>query len=175
MKSIFLSLAAATMMLAACNQASPSGASQSVAQKNLDAMHVVNQAFETGDVSHIDDVIAADFVDHTDQGDKNRDSLKAYIQKFHQSGTTMKMEILKEVADSDYSFAMMHYTGEGDGSMMPKGPFDLHEVEVARFKDGKAVEHWAFVNMGEMMKMMGEMKGASAQAPAEAKDSTQKK
>jgi predicted SnoaL-like aldol condensation-catalyzing enzyme len=37
---------------------------------------------------------------------------------------------------------------------MPKGPYDMTAIEVSKFKDGKAVEHWSFMNMQEMMKMM---------------------
>ena len=89
------------------------------AQKNLDAVHVVDKAFETGDVSGIDSVLASSFVDHTDKGDKNGDSLKAMIKMMHATGKTMKMETIKELADDDYVFALMHYTGTGDGMMMP--------------------------------------------------------
>ncbi|MBS1616117.1 MAG: ester cyclase [Bacteroidetes bacterium] len=174
MKSVLTSLAAAALMFVACTPTTTPGTAPSAIQKNLNAFRTVTQAFESGDVSHLDDVIAADFVDHTDQGDKNRDSLKAYIQMIHKSGITLKQEEQKAVADSDYVFAMMHYTGVGDGVMMPKGPFDMHAVEVVRFKDGKGVEHWSFSDMAEMMKMMGEMKGASAQAPTAGKDSTKK-
>lgn len=45
----------------------------SMAEKNLAASHIVNAAFQTGDISKIDDAIAADFVDHSDRGDMNRD------------------------------------------------------------------------------------------------------
>ncbi len=44
-----------------------------MAEKNLAASHIVNAAFQTGDISKIDDAIAADFVDHSDRGDMNRD------------------------------------------------------------------------------------------------------
>ena len=45
-------------------------------QKNLAASNVITKAFQTGDVSGIDSVVADDFVDHTDRGDKiGRDSL----------------------------------------------------------------------------------------------------
>ena len=128
----------------------------SMAQKNLDAMHVVDKAFETGDVSGIDSVVADNFVDHTDKGDMNRDSLKAMI-KISAKDKTMKMETTKELADDDYVFAMMHMTGTGDGVMMPAGPYDMHSVEVVKFSNGKAVEHWGYMGMGDVAKMMAAM------------------
>jgi len=69
------------------------------------ASDAISKAFETGDISKIDSVVADDFVDHTDQGDK-------------------------------------------------KGKDSLNAIEVSKYKDGKATEHWSFVNMIEMMKMM---------------------
>jgi len=130
------------------------------AQKNLDAMHTVTKAFETGDVNGIDSVIASGFVDHTDKGDKKGvDSLKAMIKMSHDADKTMKMEIVKELADDDYAFSLMHYSGTGDGKMMPAGPYDMHSVEVVKFSDGKATEHWGYMEMGEVSKMMGAMHG----------------
>ena len=167
MKTIQLAYAGIILLLAACNNAqpvatadpAPGGSTLSAkAQKNLDAMHVIDKAFKSGDVSGVDSVVADNFVDHTDRGDKNRDSLKAMI-KWAATDKTMKMETVKEVADDDYAFAMMHMSGTGDGTMMPAGPYEMHSVEVVRFVDGKAVEHWGYMEMGEVAKMMANMPG----------------
>ena len=124
-------------------------------QKNIAASDVVTNAFQTGDVSGLDSVIADDFVDHTDQGDKKgRDSLKAMVNWVHSSFKDMKMEKVHEVADDDYVYSWMRYSGTSDGSMMPKGPYSMSAIELAKFKDGKAVEHWSFMEMRDMMKMM---------------------
>jgi hypothetical protein len=42
------------------------------------------------------------------------------------------------------------------------GPYDMNGIEVVRFKDGKAVEHWAFMDARDMMKMMPQQMPASA-------------
>jgi predicted SnoaL-like aldol condensation-catalyzing enzyme len=112
--------------------------------------------------------VASDFVDHTPKGDYNRDSLKTMITMMKNSGT-MKSEIKKELADDEYVMGWMHWTGTSNGSMpdMPAGPYDMNGIEVVRFKDGKAVEHWAFMDAREMMKMMSSM-------PASAPTSTDK-
>ena len=93
-------------------------------QKNIAASDVVTNAFQTGDVSGIDSVIADDFIDHTDRGDKKgRDSLKAMVKFVHANFSDMKMEKVRDVADGDYVYSWMTYSGTSDGSMgMPKGP-----------------------------------------------------
>ena len=160
MKKLFFILsAAASFLLPACNDKdSANGGMSEAARKNLDAFHTVSNAFETGDISRIDSVVASDFVDHTPKGDTNRDSLKAMITMMKNAGT-MKTEIKKEFADDEYVIGWLHWTGTSNGSMpdMPAGPFDMSGIEVVRFKDGKAVEHWAFMDAREMMKMMSSM------------------
>ena len=130
-------------------------------QKNLAASNVITKAFQTGDVSGIDSVVADDFVDHTDRGDKiGRDSLKAMVNWIHTNMKDMKTETVREVADGDYVYSWMRYTGTSDGTMgMPNGPYDMTAIEVAKFKDGKAIEHWNFMETQSMMKMMGPQPG----------------
>lgn len=130
----------------------------SAAKKNLDAFHVVTKAFDTGDPAMIDSVVASDFVDHTDKGDMGRDSLKAMIAAWKADSKDSKTEVIKEIADDDYVFGWLRFTGTSNGaSGMKPGPYDMNSVEVVRFKDGKAVEHWAFMQPADMMKMMSSM------------------
>jgi predicted SnoaL-like aldol condensation-catalyzing enzyme len=127
----------------------------SKAEKNLAAFHEVTKAFDSGDPAKIDDVVASDFVDHSEQGNKNRDSLKAMILGMKADVKDGKTEIIKELADDDYVFGWLRFTGTSGGkSGMPAGPYDMTSVEVVKFKDGKAVEHWAFMDPADMMKMM---------------------
>jgi predicted SnoaL-like aldol condensation-catalyzing enzyme len=163
MKKLFISASAGLLcVFLSCNskESAEKNTMSDQTQKNLDASHTVSKAFETGDVSAIDSVVASDFVDHTDRGEKNRDSLKAMITMMHATNKDMKMEITKELADNDYVFSWMRFTGTSDGSMgMPKGPYDMQAIQVIKFKDGKAVEHWEFMQPAEMMKMMGQQPG----------------
>lgn len=160
MKKIYLA-AALGCLLASCDnmKSTESNAGDDMAKRNLDACHAVNEAFRTGDVSKIDSFVAADFVDHSDHGDvKGLDSFKAMVQMVHTNFPDMKMETIKEVADKEYVFEMMRYSGNSDGKMMPPGPYDMHVVEVIRFNnEGKGVEHWAYMDSQEMMKMAGQM------------------
>jgi len=155
MKKIFFAAIVAALCITSCNDAT-SDKSSDAKQKNLAASDAISKAFQTGDVSKIDSVVSDDFIDHTDRGDmKGRDSLKAMVKFVHANFTDMKTEKLHELADDEYVFSWMRYTGNSNGSVgMPKGPYDMSSIEVAKFKDGKAVEHWSFMNMQEMMKMM---------------------
>jgi predicted SnoaL-like aldol condensation-catalyzing enzyme len=133
----------------------------SMAEKNLAASHIVSDAFQSGDISKIDDAVAADFVDHTDRGDMNRDSLKAMVIMTHKEFPDQKMETIKELGDNDYVFSLLRWTGISNGQMgMPKGPYDMKAIEVVRFKDGKAVEHWSYMQPQDVMKMVQQQPAA---------------
>ena len=167
-KLLFLAIVALLFFFAGCTDQKTDGASAAT-QKNLDAFRAVDTAFQTGDISRIDDVVASDFVDHTPKGDMGRDSLKVMITKMKNAGT-MKSEIKKEFADDEYVIAWMRWTGTSNGSVpeLPVGPYDMSGIEVVRYKDGKAVEHWAFMDARDLMNMMG------AQMPSPAPISTDK-
>jgi len=153
------------VVLISCTNETPSTTgTSSMEQKNMTADSMVGEAFRTGDPSKIDSVVAADFVDHTEHGDKNRDSLKAFIKMVHDSFPDMKMDMVRQVAKDDYVYSWMTFSGNSNGAMgMPKGPYKMTTMEVTKFNsDNKAVEHWAFMEaqsnakmMQDMMKMMG--------------------
>ncbi len=159
-----------------CNNKAESGSGLSpAAQKNLDAMHGVSNAFDTRDFSKIGDYIAVDAVDHSgEKGDiKGLDSLKAAFMKWTDGVEGQKTEIIKELADDDYAMSWNRYTGtyktEGMGHKAGD-KYDMKAIEVSKFKDGKATEHWTFMEPADMMKMM-----ATMPQPPMAGDSTKKK
>ncbi|HRH48687.1 MAG TPA: nuclear transport factor 2 family protein [Panacibacter sp.] len=137
----------------------------SAAIKNLETVHLFNKAFETGDFSAIRAVLADDAIDHAGMnGDvKGGDSVLAEIQAMSKMMTDMKSTVIKELADKDYVFEWMQSSGKmaADGFGMKKGDtYSGDAIEVTRFNsDGKAAEHWTFMNSADMMKMMGSMGG----------------
>jgi len=157
--------AVATAMLCCCiscnsGTGTSDNTTSSAAQKNLDACRGVNKAIETGDVSNLDSFIAADAVDHAGMmGDiKGVDSIKAELAKIHNMASDMKMETVKELADDEYVFQWLRFTGTaatGDMGMTPGTKFDMTAIEVSKFNnEGKATEHWEFMQPTDMMKMM---------------------
>lgn len=167
MKKTFIAAFAGLICICtSCNNPAPdtttttttAGADNSKAQeeKNIAADDVVMKAFQTGDVSGIDSAIADDFVNHTDMGDKTgKDSLKAMIKFVHTNFADMKTDKVHDAADGDYVYSWITSSGTSDGSMgMAKGPYKMSSVELTKFKDGKAVEHWSFMDSRDMAKMM---------------------
>ena len=169
MKKIFIPAFALLCICTSCNDSTPATTTadtttadattdngKAEGQKNLAASNAVMNAFQTGDASGLDSVIADDFIDHTDRGDKKgKDSLKAMVKFVHDNFKDMKTDKIRDVADGDYVYSWVTYSGTSDGSMgMPKGPYKMSMIELAKFRDGKAVEHWSFMDAQDMAKMM---------------------
>ena len=142
-----------------CNTKSESS-DNTQGEKNIATVHAVNDAIESGDVNKLDQYIAVDGVDHAgEHGDiKGLDSIKANLAHMHDSYKDMKLEELEDAATGDYVFSLTKFTGTSTRESMgsPAGTsFDMNSVQVVKFgKDGKAVEHWEYMQMSDMMKMM---------------------
>ncbi|MEO6671129.1 MAG: ester cyclase [Ferruginibacter sp.] len=168
-KFLFVSAAALCCFFISCKDNDGGGLSPA-AQKNLDANHAIQKAFETKDFSKIGDYIADDAVDHAgEKGDvKGLENMKAAFTKMAAMTENDKMDIKKELADDEYVMSWSRYSGkmktEGMG-MKPGDPFDMGAIEVTKFKDGKATEHWSFMDMADMMKMMPPMPAGGAMPP----------
>jgi predicted SnoaL-like aldol condensation-catalyzing enzyme len=161
MKKLVPILLAGSFFFASCNNNADKAEAKGnpEAEKNLAAVHGINKAIETGDVSKLGDYIAADAIDHSGEGGdlKGLDSIKAHLAMVKDMGTDMKAETIKEFADSNTVIQWMRYTGVCKMPMgaMPAGShYDMVTVHVSKFKDGKATEHWEFMTMADMMKMM---------------------
>jgi predicted SnoaL-like aldol condensation-catalyzing enzyme len=130
-------------------------------EKNIASVHSVNRAIESGDVNKLDQYIATDGIDHAgEHGDiKGLDGIKANLKKFHDEYPDMKLEEVQDAASGDYVFSLTRFTGTNVVPSMgaPAGThFDMTAVQVIKFNnDGKAAEHWEYMTMADMMKMMG--------------------
>lgn len=169
-KLLFVISAGFFCFLISCNDKEEGGMS-AAAKKNLDAQHGVINCFNTNDFSKLGDYIAEDAVDHAgEQGDiKGLANMKAEFEKMSAGNDNAKTETIKELADDEYVMSWLHFTGtlKTDQMGMKAGDkYDMKAIELARFKDGKAVEHWTFMEPRDMMNMMKMMT-----PPPPAKDS----
>jgi predicted RecA/RadA family phage recombinase len=128
--------------------------------KNLAAANAINKAIESGDMSNVGDYIAADALDHSgEHGDVvGLDSIKAELAPVHKlAANDLKFEVVKELADSDYVFQWERMTGTAATAGMGVAvgsKFSVATMGVTKFKNGKATEHWEFMQPADMMKMM---------------------
>lgn len=155
---VFVSLIGS--LLLSCEVKKTDNTDNDAKEKNLTAIAEINKAIKSGDVSKLDQYIAADAVDHASPvGDvRGLDSIKSMISKVHTMGTNMQMQDLRTVADGEYVFQWMRLTGttaSADMGMPAGSNYDINAVQVSKFANGKLVEHWEFMQPADMAKMMG--------------------
>ena len=159
-KFFFPAFIAMLCLLISCNDAGTSSSTTetSANEKNKADFKVIYNALETGDVSKLDSIIDKDMVDHTPFGDvKGIDSLKKFFVEFHKHTKDVKVESIATGTDGDYVLDYNRMTGTFTAPFMgmPAGPMNMTTVDVVRLKDGKAVEHWGFMDVQDVMKMPG--------------------
>lgn len=167
-KFLFLLTIGACSIVISCNQ----GGMSATAKKNMEVNDAITKAYESGDFSKMKDYIAADAVDHGgEQGDiVGVDNIIAEMKRYHAMMPDMKSEIKKTYADDEYVFTWSSMEGTMNGQKIK-----MTGVDIARFRDGKAVEHWLYMDPREMAEMMQMMppaadtaKTAGATNPVEA-------
>jgi predicted ester cyclase len=136
------------------------------AKKNMKVNDAIMKAYEAGDFSKMGDYIAADAIDHgSDHGDvKGLDSIVADMKRYRAMMPDMKSTMSRSLADEEYVFTWAKISGTMNGK-----PITMSSVDVSKFKDGKAVEHWIYMDPKDMMNMM-----PPSPAPTEKKDTTAK-
>ncbi len=158
MKKLFL--VSVLGMIYFCCSGQQAGMSNT-AKKNIETARAVAKMFESGNWSKIGDYIATDAVDHAGMnGDvKGLDSIKAAFAQMANMMSDMKNETVRELGDDEYVFQWLKEssTMKVDAMGMKAGSRNTFDViEVTKFKAGKIVEHWSFLNWNDMSKMMGQ-------------------
>ena len=158
----FITIASAGFMLlfVSCNS-NTAGGGNTQGEKNIETVKAVNRAIESGDMSKLDQYIAADGVDHSgEHGEvKGLDSIKASLGRMHDDYKDLKLEEVQQAANGDYVFTLSRFQGTNTVPSMgaPAGThFDMTSVEVVKFNaEGKATDHWGYMSMADAMKMSG--------------------
>lgn len=182
MKKLFFSLTAMLFVLMSC---SDTGTSTSTSNNNTNDSNLVKnrevyKAIETGDVTKIKEFLHKDAVDHG--GGPNGsditggDSILAMLSRVHTGFSDIKMEVITDAANADYIFSLVKLTGTTNATpvwgMPPNTKIESKTVDVVKIKDGKATDHWGFLDPKDMAAMMGgDHKMDNKMAP---KDTTKK-
>jgi len=183
-KFLFTASTGLICFLLSCNNADNTKTTDTTTtEKNRSHNREVYDAIETGDVSKLDSFMAVDAIDHAGMnGDiKGRDSIKANLARIHEMFKDIKIDIISDASNADYSFTLVHFTGTTTAAMhdMPANTkVDHRAVDVVKLKDGMGIEHWRFIDEGEMMKMMnagGDKMGGKMDDKMKSKTDTSKK
>ena len=165
-KSMLFLFAILSVAYMSCN----SGGMSATAKKNLEVNTAIMKAYESGDFSKMGDYIAADAVDHGgEKGDvKGLENIISEMKRYREMVKDAKVEVIKEMADDNYVMSWTKTSGTMTMSGMGKQAGEttsMSGIDVTKFKDGKAVEHWIFMDGAEVGKMMQAMMPSDVPKP----------
>lgn len=113
-----------------------------------------------GKIDVIDEVLAADYVEHSPFGyPATREGAKSFVRDFRSAVPDLKYTVNREISEGD--FVVQHVTASGT----LKGEFmgmpatgksaTWDEVHIVRVVGGRGVEHWGLVDQLGMLQQLG--------------------
>lgn len=169
----------AVVMLAACGEHAPdphaaahaemmkadSAAKAQVAAQEATA-RAVFEIFNTANTDGIENLVAADFVDHQKPPEVTSTGIqmiKDMLAMYRTSMPDVHQEWLGSSTSGDRTYIHYRLTGTNTGpygDMQPTGKsIDVMGVDIMRFQDGKVAEHWGYMEEMKMMEQLGMMGG----------------
>jgi predicted ester cyclase len=113
------------------------------------------------DLSVLDEVIAADAVDHAAPPGmpQTRESAKQFLGMLLAAFPDFRYTVEFTVAEGDRVAQRLTGSGTMQGEFLGMAPTGKHatwtETHVSRFANGKLVEHWASIDQTGMMQQLG--------------------
>jgi predicted ester cyclase len=159
-KGLFLFIISLAVVLISCQ----SSHHNEMEAKYKAAYVAVIQIWDKGNVDDLDAYIAVDAVEHQmDPAITSKtglEGIKDVFRFYHKIFPDMKTTIYSVAVSGDTLFSYNSSTGTTSEPFMgmPAGQqHTMNGIDVVVFKGDKMSEHWGFMDMGDVMKMMQSM------------------
>lgn len=120
---------------------------------------VIEDAFSTGDLSIIDELVAPDFVERQRGAPTGPEGLKQTIMNLRSGIPDLRLTVVDIAVQGDKVWGRMVARGTHQGTIMgrpPTGvPLQIEVIDVCRFADGRMVEHWGVPDIFSLMRQIG--------------------
>jgi predicted ester cyclase len=118
-----------------------------VSKENLRRLErLLLEGFGRGDMSVLDEVVAEDLIEHQRGMPQGREGLKSVIRTLRRAFPDLRYEVVQMAADGEKVWGHFRSRGTNDGSFMGNPPtrktMQIDVIDIARFEEGKLVEHW---------------------------------
>jgi steroid delta-isomerase-like uncharacterized protein len=129
-------------------------------QKNKESMkRIFEEAWSKGNVEVLDEVVAPSFKQHQYDRPSTREGFKAIIREVRTAFPDLMVTLEDSVAADDKVWMLVTCRGTHLGQFKGIPPtgrrFEISEVHIGRFENGKAVEHWGVSDMARLMEHLG--------------------
>lgn len=122
---------------------------------------LIEVGFNQGNLDVVEELVSPDAVEHQRGSKPGIEGTKATIATLHRWFSDFELTIVKLTADGDTVWALNRARGVNTGSVLgfpPTGKsFEIDVIDVARFEDGKIVEHWGVPDQLGLLIQLGLM------------------
>lgn len=125
------------------------------------ARRFVDEVFNKGNMDFIDSAVTQDFVEQTPSPGQEQGipGLRKWITEFRTAFPDLNMTVDHVVSEGDMVAMHVRMVGTNTGAMMgmpaTNKKLDVRGVDLLRFVDGKASEHWGYYEEMKMMQQLG--------------------
>lgn len=122
------------------------------------------QVYSKHNIAIIDSLVSEDYVEHqTTKGfAHNKRGLKSALKEFFKAFPDFDVKINFMIAKNDMVVAQITMTGTNTGPFngIPATNKKIHVdgVDIVRYKNGKAAEHWGYLEEGKILTQLGVVK-----------------
>jgi steroid delta-isomerase-like uncharacterized protein len=143
-----------------------------MSEQNKAVARAVLDAFSGGDLDSLDDVVAADAVDHDPYNpyrEEGLEGLKKVIGMYRSAFPDLQISVEDQIAEGDKVVTRWVGTGTHQGELMGAAPTGkttvVGGIGIDRVENGKVVEAWGYWDALGMMQQLG-LAGEPAAAQA---------
>lgn len=114
-----------------------------------------------GNLALIDEFCAKNFVEHEGLPTEKSglEGVKDFFKMYRTAFPDLKFEVSQMIAKDDKVVSYINITGTNKGEFMGKPAtgkrINIEGIDIVRFQDGKAVEHWGVTDTMTMMEQLG--------------------
>ncbi|WP_309083635.1 ester cyclase [Chelativorans sp.] len=118
------------------------------------------EVFSSGDVSGIESLVGADYVDHNSEGaGRGPQVLRAHVQAIRTTFPDFSLTVEDMIAEGDKVVTRVSGQGTHGGIWLDIPPTNtvvkVKGINIDRIKDGRIVEHWGEADTVGMLMQMG--------------------
>lgn len=135
----------------------------SVGQNVASIRRLIDVGFSQGDLSVVDELVSPDCVEHQRGSQPGAQGLKDTIMTLRGWCSDFQLTIEDLVAEGDMVWIRNRARGTNNGSIMGQPPtgrsIDIDVIDIARFENGKLIEHWGVPDQLGLMEQLGLVPG----------------
>lgn len=122
---------------------------------------LIEVGFTQGDLGVVEELVSPAAIEHQRGSKPGIDGVKATITTLHDWFSDFKLTVARLAADGDTVWALNRARGVNTGSIFGYPPtgksIEIDVIDIARFVDGKLVEHWGVPDQLGMLMQLGLM------------------